>query len=240
MLRFRMLGLCLVLVLFWLVACDSAPPLPEIPTRIAAPAATIQPAASPEALPSLPPVPTVLQPIATSAAAVITPQISPTAVPAAARVTSKLGIHLMLDDKQSHWTAETWPQHLRYARALVGEWGFVEVLIRLDDLDVEKWQFFLDECWRRHLTPVIRFATFYDNEHKWWAAPIRDNEGGGYFTVAEQYRDFLDHMKWPITPRYIIVGNEPNRGDEWENQPNGAAYAHFLGDVSRRLKEFWG
>jgi hypothetical protein len=126
---------------------------------------------------------------------------------------------------------------LAYARELVGEWGFVVALIRLDDLDPDKWQFFFDECRRRHLTPIVRFATFYDNEHKWWAAPIRDNEGSGYFTVAEQYRDFLDHIRWPTTPHYVIVGNEPNRGDEWQNQPNGEAYAHFLGDVSRRLRE---
>ena len=239
MLRLRTIGLCSILALFWLAGCDSGPPLPDIPTRVSAPTATNQPADTPAATSQPAGSPQVQPPQQTTStpAAVITPQLSPSAVPAAARKISKLGIHLMLDDKQSHWNVESWPQHLRYARELVGEWGFVEVLIRLDDMDVGKWQYFLDECWRRHLTPVFRFATFYDNEHKWWAAPIRDNEGGGYFTVAEQYRDFLDNLKWPITPRYIIVGNEPNRGDEWENQPNGEAYAHFLGDVSRRLRE---
>jgi hypothetical protein len=143
----------------------------------------------------------------------------------------------MLEDLKNHWPQQIWSQHMAYARDLVGDWGFVVVLIRLDDLDPDKWQFFFDEAKRRHLTPIVRFATFYDNDHQWWAAPIRDAEGGGYFTVAEQYRDFLDHIRWPTTPHYVIIGNEPNRGDEWQNDPNGEAYAHFLGDVSRRLRE---
>jgi hypothetical protein len=229
MFHFRTTSVCLFFVTLWLAGCDSMPPLPDIPTHVPVSTATTQPTAQPQTQPSLQPT--------SVATAVPTAQATPTSSAASGGRLSKLGIDLMLDDMKSHWTVQSWPQHLRYARDLVGEWGFVEVLVRLDDLDVGKWQYFLDECWRRHLTPVFRFATFYDNEHKWWAAPIRDNEGGGYFTVAEQYRDFLDHLHWPITPRYIIVGNEPNRGDEWENQPNGEAYAHFLGDVSRRLRE---
>lgn len=174
-----------------------------------------------------------------------TPTIQPTAqLPsrpsdqATNRPITKLGIHLMLDDHEHHWPQALWKSHMEYARRLVGEWGYVVAVVRIEDLDeVPKWQYFLDLCRDLHLTPIIRFATFRDSANRWWSAPIRDNEGGGYFTVAEQYRDFLDNLKWPTKQRYIIVGNEPNRGDEWGNQPNGEAYAHFLGDVSRRLRE---
>ena len=226
--RVRTIHIFTLFVLVFAVGCDSTPPLPDIPTRVITPAATVQPApsSSPSAAPS--PSATAVAPASTG---------TPVPAPTAARPASKLGISLMLDDKPSHWVEELWMEHMQYARQLVGDWGFAEVLIRVDDLDVAKWQMFLDECWRLHLTPVVRFATFYDKEHKWWSAPFRDSEGGGYFTVAEQYRDFLDHMKWPVTPRYIIIGNEPNRGDEWENHPTGEAYAHYLGDVSKRLRE---
>ena len=163
------------------------------------------------------------------------PTIRPTDQPT--KRLTKLGIHLLLDDHEHHWPRALWKSHMQYARDLVGEWGYVVVIIRLDEFDeVPLWQYFLDLCRDLHLTPIVRFTTFRNDASRWWEAPLRDNEGGGYFTVAEQYRDFLGNLRWPTKPRYIIVGNEPNRGDEWGNQPNGEAYAHFLGDVSKRLR----
>jgi hypothetical protein len=214
------LVLGLLCALMCVAACDSAPPLPEIPTRTPAP-----------------PAPQNASPIPISTVKPANPTTAQTTALPPNRSVTKLGVHLMLEDLKNHWPVQVWPQHLSYARQLVGEWGYVVALVRLDDLDPDKWQLFFDLCYKQHLTPILRFATFYDNEHRWWAAPIRDGEGGGYFTVAEQYRDFLDHLRWPTNQHYVIIGNEPNRGDEWENQPNGEAYAHFLGDVSRRLRE---
>ena len=216
----------LALFMLLLVACSA--------NAASTPAAsTSQPTAQATSLPPTPqptPVP--------SAPPTVAPALPPTRPPSAASKPGKLGVHLLLEDLRQHWPRTLWSEHMRYARDLVGEWGFVIALVRLDDLDPDKWESFFDECRRLHLTPIIRFATTYDDEHRWWTAPLRDNEKpGGYFTVAEQYRDFLDHLKWPTTPHYVIVGNEPNRGDEWENQPNGEAYAHFLGDVSKRLRE---
>ncbi len=224
-------------VLLWALAACAAAPTPE---------PTVAPAPSVAPMSTAVPTGTATATAAASATATATATATrtpiptwtplPTATPGGPRVT-KLGIHLLIGDHKNRWPIEVWPQHLRYARDLVGEWGYVVVLVRLDDLDVERWQYFLDLCGQLHLTPIIRFATWYDNTNRWWAVPIRDNEGGGYFTVAEQYRDFLDHLRWPTKQRLLIIGNEPNRGDEWENQPNGEAYAHFLGDVSRRLRE---
>jgi hypothetical protein len=211
----RYLKIWLVTFAFLVVACDSSPSPNPIPLPITNSPSRVTPAVVPTTQPSSTPIaPTATGPI------------------------TKLGIHLLLHDEKRNWPTSVWPEHLRYARELVGEWGYVVVVIRLNDLEVEKWQSFLDQCARLHLTPIFRFATFYDRERKMWSAPLRDNEKpGGYFTVAEQYRDFLDQLKWPLKQRLIIVGNEPNRGDEWDNQPNGEAYAHFLGDVSKRLRE---
>ena len=226
----------LLLGVLLLVACQGNAP-PPTPTSIAPAPASTPTALTPSTLQPTQ-VPTSPAPNPTATAPAVQPA-GPTATPPLSNPRpGKLGIHLLLEDLKKHWQQSLWPDHLKYARDLVGDWGFVVALVRLDDLDPDKWQFFFDQCRRLHLTPIIRFATFYDNEHKWWAAPIRDNEKpGGYFTVAEQYRDFLDHLTWPTPLHYVIIGNEPNRGDEWENQPNGEAYAHFLGDVATRLHD---
>ncbi|HSJ55321.1 MAG TPA: hypothetical protein VLC52_16385, partial [Anaerolineae bacterium] len=147
----------------------------------------------------------------------------------------KRGIHLLLDDGRNHWPPEVWPQHLQAARRIVGEGGYVVQLIRLDDLDVSRWQQFLDLCARERLVPIIRLAGEYDHDQKWWIAPPRDADGQGYQEVAARYRDFLARLRWPAEPRYAVVYNEPNRGDEWSNAPSPAEYARFLYDVGRAL-----
>jgi hypothetical protein len=153
-----------------------------------------------------------------------------------AKPESKYGIHLLLDDGEHQWPIAVWEQHVRYARDLVGEWGYVVELIRLDDLDPAKWQVFMDLCANLHLTPIIRLATTYDRTNRWWTAPPKDADGIRYTEVARRYRDFVASLVWPTTLKYIIVGNEPNRGDEWSNRPNGAEYAQFLTDVSDALR----
>ena len=40
-----------------------------------------------------------------------------------------------------------------------------------------------------------------------------------------------------MAEHYVIVGNEPNRGDEWSDQPNPAEYARYLRDVGNALLE---
>lgn len=165
-----------------------------------------------------------------------TPALAPTATPAAwAQPKHKYGIHLLLDDGRNHWLPDVWPQHVQAARQIVGDGGYVIQLIRLDDLDVARWQFFLDLCAEEHLIPIIRLATPYDHESKWWEAPPKDAGGEGYTEVAGQYRDFLAQLRWHSTPRYAIVHNEPNRGDEWSNRPDAREYAQFLLDVGQAL-----
>jgi hypothetical protein len=148
----------------------------------------------------------------------------------------KRGIHLLLDDGRDHWPPEVWPQHVQAARRIVGEGGYVVQLIRLDDLDVGRWQAFLDTCADERLVPIIRLAGEYDHDQKWWMAPPRDADGQGYREVAARIRDFLTRLRWPAEPRYVIVFNEPNRGDEWSNAPNAAEYARFLYDVGHGLQ----
>jgi hypothetical protein len=141
---------------------------------------------------------------------------------------------LLLDDGRDHWPTAVWPVHLRYARRAVGEWGYVTELVRLDDLDPARWQLFMDLCAELHLTPILRLATTYDREAEWWTAPPRDGDGS-YRTVAARYADFVAAMEWPTPEHTIVVGNEPNHGNEWSGRADPEAYARFLIDVADAL-----
>jgi hypothetical protein len=116
----------------------------------------------------------------------------------------------------------------------VGEWGYVTELIRHDDLDPIRWQYFFDLCIELHLTPILRLATTYDSEAGWWTAPQPDDDDT-YRTIATSYAEFVAELRWPTDEHYIIVGNEPNHGNEWSGRPNPAAYARFLIDVANAL-----
>jgi hypothetical protein len=45
----------------------------------------------------------------------------------------------------------------------------------------------------------------------------------------------LAQLNWHNLPRLIVVGNEPNHGNEWGGMPNPTEYARFLGDVAGAL-----
>lgn len=199
------------------------------PSPISATAAPPEPRPDPTGPVTTAPATTTQSPIPEAAAPSPTPY---TPIP-----DQKRGIHLLLDDGRNHWLPDVWPQHLEAARHIVGEGGYVVQLIRLDDLDVDRWQAFLDLCARERLVPIIRLAGEYDHDRKWWTAPPRDADGQGYQEVAARYRDFLSRLHWPAEPRYVVVYNEPNRGDEWSNAPDPAGYAHFLLDVGLALQD---
>lgn len=148
--------------------------------------------------------------------------------------TQKMGVHLLLDDGRVSWPVKLWSEHIDYA-AKVGR--YVVQLVRSDDLDTEKWQTFMDLCADRGLIPIIRLATTWNDAQNAWDAPPRDADET-YTTIARDYADFLAALRWPDeTPRYVIVGNEPNHGEEWGGVPDPAAYARFLLDVSAAVKE---
>jgi len=137
----------------------------------------------------------------------------------------------------SKYVPETiWSQHLSYARDRVGEWGYVTELVRLDDLDPARWQVLFDLCARLHLKPILRLATSYDRDKGLWLAH-QPTQMVDYATVAGRYAHFVAALRWPDTPHYVIVGNEPNHGDEWGGKADPLAYAHFLMATSRALHQ---
>lgn len=155
---------------------------------------------------------------------------------------NKLGVHLLLDDGRNQWPEAVWREHLEYARQAVGEWGYVTQLVRIDDLNVGRWQRFMDICADLHLTPILRlatkptFTTLDGLKYLGWAAPVRDGDGT-YRSTARRYADFVAKLDWPTDQHYIIVGNEPNHGAEWGGMPEPAGYARFLIDVADALHQ---
>lgn len=147
----------------------------------------------------------------------------------------RLGIHLLLDDGRGQWGEALWPLHMDYAARLVGPGGYVVQLVRSDDLDTERWQFFMDLAAERDLRPILRLATTYDRDCDCWTAPPPDADGR-YTDAAAQYAAFVAALDWPPGPRYIILLNEPNQGPEWGGRPDPAAYARFLVDAAAALR----
>lgn len=126
---------------------------------------------------------------------------------------NKVGIHILS------------PDEVNSASKLVntngGDNGYVTITIPSNDKDLEKWQWFLDECRRLHVIPIIRIATEsnYFNTAV-WRKPID-------YDIVD-FANFLNSLNWPYENRYIIVYNEVNRGDEWGGALNPDEYAKIL------------
>ncbi len=127
------------------------------------------------------------------------------------------------------------PSELSQAASLVnsksGEWGYVTIPIQTGDMDLEKWQSFMDEAKKHKLIPIVRLATSADRENtSVWAKP----------TTVEilDFANFLNSLNWPIENRYIIAFNEMNRFDEWGGEaPNPKEYADILSYTVEVFKE---
>ncbi len=126
------------------------------------------------------------------------------------------------------------PSELQDAAKLVnssgGDWGYITIPIQSTDLNIQKWQSFMDDCRKFHLIPIIRLATNgdYFNQSSW--------EKPNDYNVLD-FANFLNSLNWPTKNRYVIVYNEPNRGDEWGGAPNASEYAGILDYAVHAFKE---
>lgn len=148
----------------------------------------------------------------------------------------KVGVHLLLDDGRNNWPLAIWRDHMAYAAQIVPPGGYVVQVVRSDDLNPARWQSFMDLCAEFDLTPVIRLATTFDFDNRWWNPPVPDADGR-YFSLANQYAGFINALTWPTERKHIIIHNEPNNGHEWGGQPDPAAYAALLVDTADVLRQ---
>ncbi|HLE48636.1 MAG TPA: hypothetical protein VI819_01200 [Patescibacteria group bacterium] len=107
-----------------------------------------------------------------------------------------------------------------------GEWGYVTMVLRSDERDVNRWQNVFDRMRELHLIPIIRIAT--KQEGSGWLKPTTDDIDG--------WVNFLDSLNWVTQNRYVVVGNEPNHAAEWGGVIDPQGYAEFLKEFSIQLK----
>jgi hypothetical protein len=136
-----------------------------------------------------------------------------------AQENNKVGIHILE-------TAE-----VERAAALVnssgGDWGYVTIVLRDDDLDFVKWQRFMDDCRELHLIPIIRLATHTENN--WWAKPEEGN--------LDRWVDFLASLNWPVKQQIVVLFNEPNHAKEWGGEINPREYSTLVNNLIQKFKE---
>ena len=135
---------------------------------------------------------------------------------------NKFGIHILF------------PEEISDAAPLVnstgGDWGYVTIPIQVSDKNLDKWQKFMDDCARRHIIPLIRLATTGDYFVQGsWSQPSE-------YDVLD-FANFLNSLNWPTKNRYVILFNEPNRGDEWGGTPDPTTYAQILDYAAHIFKQ---
>lgn len=126
---------------------------------------------------------------------------------------NKIGIHILFTDEI--FLAKD------FSNTNGGDWGYVTIPIQAGDKDIKKWQRFMDDAKKYHLTPIIRIATEGDYfEKSTWRKPEDED--------IIDFANFLNSLDWPVKNRYVLVFNEVNRGDEWEGKADPLEYAEIL------------
>ncbi len=109
-----------------------------------------------------------------------------------------------------------------------GDWGYVVVTISKNEMDINRWQSFLDKANDHHLIPIIRLATEFDAANGYWKKPTD--------TDAQNWANFLSKLYFPTQNRYIQIYNEVNRAAEWGGQVDPDSYAKELDKTINALK----
>ncbi|MFA5026232.1 MAG: hypothetical protein WC503_07055, partial [Candidatus Shapirobacteria bacterium] len=107
-----------------------------------------------------------------------------------------------------------------------GDWGYVTVVIRTDQLDKNTWQDFFDNCRKSHLIPIIRLATIMENNL--WITPTTND--------IDNLANLLNSLNWPMIPKYIIPFNEINHSKEWGGTIDLKSFTDIFIYTSQKFK----
>ena len=100
-----------------------------------------------------------------------------------------------------------------------GDWGWVLLVIKKSERNVDRWQSVFHRLADYHLIPIVRIATEVDQKGIWQRPSSED---------ADSWADFLSKLYWPTKNRYVQIYNEVNRGEEWGGKVDPADYANEL------------
>ncbi|MDZ4228818.1 MAG: hypothetical protein U1C50_01025, partial [Patescibacteria group bacterium] len=131
---------------------------------------------------------------------------------------NRFGIHIL--------EAEDLIPAARLVNSNGGQWGYVTLVIRQNDLNQGKWQQIFDELRRLKLIPLLRLATAPENSH--WLKPTSED--------VDRMVEFLNSLNWVVQNRYVILFNEPNHAKEWGNEIKPDEYAAIVREFSLKLK----
>jgi len=143
-------------------------------------------------------------------------------------VNNKVGIHI-LETVEVGRAAEL-------VNSSGGDWGYVTIVLRDDDLDKNKWQKFMDDCRRLHLIPIIRIATHMENaspqsatRQGYWAKPKMEE--------LDQWVNFLNSLNWPVKEQVVVLFNEPNHSKEWGGEINPQEYVSLVDSLIQKFND---
>jgi len=109
-----------------------------------------------------------------------------------------------------------------------GDWGWVVILIKKSEMNLDRWQGVFHLLAKYHLIPIVRIATEFD-PHGYWQRPTSED--------AKSWANFLSSLYWPTKDRYVQVYNEVNQAAEWGGKADAADYAKELEKTINALKE---
>ncbi len=126
----------------------------------------------------------------------------------------------------------TQPEDLLSAKDIInsngGDWGWITIVIRLDQLDKGMWQNFFDNCREHHLIPIVRLSTIADGQN--WKVPS--------FSDIDKLTSFLNSLNWPTLTQHVILFNEINHGQEWGGEVDIKNYVDISIYTSQKLKNY--
>jgi hypothetical protein len=132
---------------------------------------------------------------------------------------NKFGIHILEPDELE--------KAVRLVNSSGGDWGYITIVLRNNDLDKEKWQKFFNDCRRLHIIPIVRIATHMTDKGVWQKPDLNN---------LEKWSNFLADLNWPVKKQIVAVFNEPNHAKEWGGQVNPAEYARVLEKIINLFK----
>ncbi|MGQ9648620.1 MAG: carboxypeptidase regulatory-like domain-containing protein [Phycisphaerae bacterium] len=145
------------------------------------------------------------------------------------------GAHLLVDDGADNTKGD---KHLRWARYLVGRWGYAKTLLSGVDRNTSRppqgWIDYVNKCYQLELIPVLRLGGHYGGGG--WRKPEADAPGD-YTSIAQAVKRVVAGLpRTDMCPLYIEVWNEPNLAVEWSGKANPQEYADFFVAVAKAIR----
>ena len=131
---------------------------------------------------------------------------------------NKYGIHILVPDEVF--------QAAKLINSSSGDWGWVTIVIRDDQMEKDIIQKFFDNCRELHLIPLIRIATHQEKDY--WTKPALED--------VRKWLNFFENLNWPTQNRYLIIYNEPNQNKEWGGKANPIEYGLILAEFIKQFK----